>query len=160
MISKALLHVVGTAQDGGFPHLGCTAKCCKIAWDNNNLHRLPTSIALIDKLKNKYWLFDATPRIKEQLHILDKYKLSQEQIDKANIYFYIIYQLSLIDVPLLPDYKEKSSGDKQFWFGLIDNIKKYNYADDYFYKMIEKQIKDKNRHTIDLDLLKYPNLSF
>ena len=89
-----------------------------------------------------------------------KYKLSKEQIDKANIFFYILYQLSQLDVPLLPDYKEKSSGDKQFWFGLIDNIKKYNHADDYFYKMFEKQIKDKNRHTIDLELLKYPNLSF
>ena len=61
---------------------------------------------------------------------------------------------------MLPDYKEKNKGDKQFWFGLIDNIKKYNYADDYFYKMIEKQIKAKNRHTVDLELLKYPNLSF
>lgn len=91
---------------------------------------------------------------------IEKYKLSKEQIDKANIFFYILYQLSQLDVPLLPDYKEKSSGDKQFWFGLIDNIKKYNHADDYFYKMIERQIKDKNRHTIDLELLKYPNLSF
>ena len=70
------------------------------------------------------------------------------------IYSYITYILSLVEVPLLPDFKEKDSGDELFWFRMIDNIKNYNYADDYLYKMIKKQIKEKNRHTFDFDLLK------
>ena len=90
----------------------------------------------------------------ENIKNLEKYKLSKEQIDKANIYSYITYILSLVEVPLLPDFKEKDSGDELFWFRMIDNIKNHNYADDYLYKMIKKQIKEKNRHTFDFDLLK------
>ena len=41
--------------------------------------------------------------------------------------------------------------------GAIDNLKKYDYVDDYFYKMLKKQIKEQNRHTINIDLLKYPD---
>ena len=96
----------------------------------------------------------------ENIKNLEKYKLSKEQIDKANIYSYITYILSLVEVPLLPDFKEKDSGDELFWFRMIDNIKNYNYADDYLYKMIKKQIKEKNRHIMDFNLLKYPDLSF
>ena len=49
-----ILHVLGTAQDGGYPHAGCKKDCCKLIWDKPLMHRLPTCIALIDKKNQKF----------------------------------------------------------------------------------------------------------
>ena len=59
-----IIYVLGVAQDGGYPHLGCAKKCCQIAWEDTKLHKFPTSIALINKKEKKYWLFDVTPKIR------------------------------------------------------------------------------------------------
>jgi len=83
------IRVLGTAQDGGYPHLGCKGQCCKLAWKNINLHRLPSSIALVDKLENKFWLFDATPKIREQLHVMSNIKLSGIFLTHAHYGHYI-----------------------------------------------------------------------
>ena len=83
------IHVLGTAQDGGYPHLGCKSQCCKSAWENINLHRLPSSIALVDKLENKFWLFDATPKIREQLHVMSDIDLSGIFLTHAHYGHYI-----------------------------------------------------------------------
>ena len=83
------IHVLGTAQDGGYPHLGCNDKCCKSAWEDINLHRLPSSIALVDKLENKFWLFDATPKIREQLHLMSDIDLSGIFLTHAHYGHYI-----------------------------------------------------------------------
>ena len=54
----------------------------------------------------------------------EKYKLSKEQIDKANIYNYIGYKITLLTVPLVPNFNSgKGYDDKKFWFDLIDNLK-------------------------------------
>ena len=29
MVSNIIIHVLGTAQDGGYPHAGCKDNCCK-----------------------------------------------------------------------------------------------------------------------------------
>ena len=68
-----IVHVLGTAQDGGYPHAGCKEDCCINVWDEPSLHRLPTSIAVVDQKNKKIYLFDVTPNIKEQLHLLDHY---------------------------------------------------------------------------------------
>jgi pyrroloquinoline quinone biosynthesis protein B len=60
--------ILGTAQDGGFPHLGCEKDCCNMAWQNESLHRFVVSLALVDPQSKNWWLFEATPDIKEQLH--------------------------------------------------------------------------------------------
>ena len=60
--------ILGVAQDGGYPHTGCEKKCCAPAWDNPALRRYVVSIALIDPASKKWWLFEATPDIREQLH--------------------------------------------------------------------------------------------
>ncbi len=59
--------ILGIAQDGGFPHLGCEKDCCNMAWKNDSLHRFVVSLALVDPLSKNWWLFEATPDIKEQL---------------------------------------------------------------------------------------------
>lgn len=59
--------ILGTAQDGGYPHLGCEKDCCNMAWKNDSLHRFVVSLALVDPQTKNWWLFEATPDIKEQL---------------------------------------------------------------------------------------------
>lgn len=60
--------VLGVAQDGGYPHMGCTRPCCNRAWKNKDMARYVVSLALVDPGTGKWWLFEATPDIKEQLH--------------------------------------------------------------------------------------------
>ncbi|MDP3555854.1 MAG: MBL fold metallo-hydrolase [Bacteroidota bacterium] len=61
--------VLGIAQDGGYPHLGCEKKCCDIAWKNDSLKKNTVSLALVDPETKSWWLFEATPDIKEQLNL-------------------------------------------------------------------------------------------
>ena len=62
------IYVLGIAQDGGYPHSGCTKKCCTKAWKKTKSGKYITSLALADPATKKWWLFEATPNIKEQLH--------------------------------------------------------------------------------------------
>lgn len=61
--------VLGTAQDGGYPHIGCKKECCTSAWQNDSNKRDVVSLALVDPKAGKWWLFEATPDINEQLHL-------------------------------------------------------------------------------------------
>lgn len=58
--------VLGTAQDGGFPHIGCQDECQQ-AHENPELARYVTSLALVDPETNQWWLFEATPDLGDQL---------------------------------------------------------------------------------------------
>lgn len=59
--------VLGVAQDGGYPHLGCEKECCNKAWKNDSLRRYVVSLAVVNHVSKKWYLFEATPDIKEQL---------------------------------------------------------------------------------------------
>ena len=85
------IHVLGTAQDGGYPHAGCANKCCLSAWDSPSLHRLPSSISIIDNENKKFYLFDISPDIKIQLAQLNiqEYELSGIFITHAHIGHYL-----------------------------------------------------------------------
>ena len=65
---KPFILVLGVAQDGGYPHIGCQHKCCNMAWENDSLKRWVVSLALVDPISKKWWLLEATPDIKEELH--------------------------------------------------------------------------------------------
>ncbi len=71
-----LVYVLGIAQDGGYPQVGCKEECCKKAWENDDIKCYPSSIALIDTKKKQYWLFDITPDIKFQIRMLDQFDSS------------------------------------------------------------------------------------
>lgn len=71
------LIILGTAQDGGYPHIGCKKKCCELAWKNEKLKRFVVSLALVDPRTKQWWLFEATPDIKEQLHYFQALTNSQ-----------------------------------------------------------------------------------
>ena len=64
---------LGTAQDGGYPHIGCIEYCCKKVEDNPDLKRLIASISIIDSSKEKFWIIDISPDINNQLRLLSKY---------------------------------------------------------------------------------------
>lgn len=57
--------VLGIAQDGGHPHVGCWRPCCAPAWGNPALRHLAASLALVDGQGR--WLLDATPHLPAQL---------------------------------------------------------------------------------------------
>jgi pyrroloquinoline quinone biosynthesis protein B len=63
------IYILGIAQDGGYPHIGCSKECCTRAWQNSSLKKFVVSLALVDSNNKKWWLFEATPDIKDQLHL-------------------------------------------------------------------------------------------
>jgi pyrroloquinoline quinone biosynthesis protein B len=62
------IQVLDIAQDGGYPHMGCNKQCCTRAWDDASLRRNVVCLALVDPASKKWFLFEATPDIKEELH--------------------------------------------------------------------------------------------
>ncbi len=65
--AQPYLQILGTAQDGGYPHIGCKKKCCSKVWSGETKKEFVVSFALIDPDTKQWWLFEATPDIKEQL---------------------------------------------------------------------------------------------
>ncbi|MEO8147010.1 MAG: MBL fold metallo-hydrolase [Bacteroidia bacterium] len=66
-VAHPFIQILGIAQDGGYPHAGCSKKCCAAAWQNDSLKKFVVSFALVDPVAKKWWLFEATPDIKYQL---------------------------------------------------------------------------------------------
>lgn len=64
--------VLGVAQDGGYPHIGCRKQCCRQAWDNPSDKQYVVSFAVVDPQTRQWWLFEATPDMKEQLQYFSK----------------------------------------------------------------------------------------
>ncbi|MFT4737702.1 MAG: pyrroloquinoline quinone biosynthesis protein B [Paraglaciecola sp.] len=58
--------VLGTAQDGGFPHIGCKDKCLD-TYKDPSLKRFVVSLAVTDPKTKKWWLMEATPDMVDQL---------------------------------------------------------------------------------------------
>src|SRR5262245_19762455 len=59
--------VLGTAQDGGLPQIGCDDENCRAARADPARRRLVTSILLCDPRDGRRWLFDCTPDLAEQV---------------------------------------------------------------------------------------------
>ncbi len=60
---------LGITQDGGYPHMGCDKECCRLAWENPSISRYVVSLALVDPISQQWYLFEATPDIKQQLYM-------------------------------------------------------------------------------------------
>lgn len=63
--------VLGTAQDGGLPHVGCHAEPCERARRDRSLRRPVVSIGIIDRRAQKRFLVEATPDLPAQIDALD-----------------------------------------------------------------------------------------
>ena len=59
--------VLGTAQDGGLPQLGCRAACCERARVEPSAARAVASILVVDPEAGQRWLLDATPDLPSQV---------------------------------------------------------------------------------------------
>ena len=71
--SGVFLVVLGNAQDGGYPQMGCNKECCLAYWDGDEDFHTVTSLALVDNRSKQFWLFDASPDIRIQLKDLQEY---------------------------------------------------------------------------------------
>lgn len=69
-INHAKLIILGTAQDGGIPQMGCSCSNCQNAWNNPTTRRLVSSIAIVQN--NRFLLIDPSPDLKEQINLLTK----------------------------------------------------------------------------------------
>jgi pyrroloquinoline quinone biosynthesis protein B len=67
------LFVLGVAQDGGLPHLGCERACCEDARSTGRVE-YPASLGIVDRRGGvpKLLLVEATPRIEEQTALLHR----------------------------------------------------------------------------------------
>ena len=72
--------VLGITQDAGYPQMNCKKKCCESAWENPELQRTTSCLAIVDPNTNQQWIIDATPNIKEQLQLL-KRTTQTEKVD-------------------------------------------------------------------------------
>ncbi len=65
--------LLGTAQDGGVPQVGCYCVHCARARENPAERRWVSCLGLVDHGNCHSWLIDATPDLREQVHALQEY---------------------------------------------------------------------------------------
>jgi pyrroloquinoline quinone biosynthesis protein B len=61
--NRALVKVLGTAQDGGVPQIGCYCRNCQRARQDSKFLRLCPSLAILDPSAKKMFIMDASPDI-------------------------------------------------------------------------------------------------
>ncbi|MBP6794597.1 MAG: pyrroloquinoline quinone biosynthesis protein PqqB [Saprospiraceae bacterium] len=64
--------VLGIAQDGGYPQVGCNQNCCEQYRLGNEIRKLVSCIAIVDPVNKKSWMIDATPDFPQQYYNLMK----------------------------------------------------------------------------------------
>ena len=70
--SNIYIQVLGIAQDAGYPQTNCYQPHCMRAWEDRDLRRMTSSIAVVDSNAKTKTLFDATPDMREQLYELNR----------------------------------------------------------------------------------------
>ena len=68
--TQPYITVLGVAQDGGSPHIGCEKECCRHLWADPDSWRKVVCLGLVDPTTGERWLFEATPDLPKQLHTL------------------------------------------------------------------------------------------
>lgn len=77
------VRVLGTAQDGGFPHAACSCDRCSRARQEPEFARRVTSLALVLPASEQVYLFDATPDLRAQLASLaDLDRSPHDRVDR------------------------------------------------------------------------------
>ncbi len=76
--------VLGSAQDGGFPHAACSCSRCRLALRRPERARLVASLALHVSASRRTYLIDATPDVRAQLERLRGLRAgAREGVDRA-----------------------------------------------------------------------------
>lgn len=73
--------VLGTAQDGGLPQMGCEDELCRAARADPAIRRRVTSLLLADPRSGKRWLFDAGPDLPEQAELARDHPAHRAEAD-------------------------------------------------------------------------------
>ncbi|RMZ49263.1 pyrroloquinoline quinone biosynthesis protein PqqB [Candidatus Marinimicrobia bacterium PRS2] len=159
------LLVLGTAQDGGYPHAGCSEDCCREAWKDSNQKRLIASLAVLDG--KDCFLVDITPDFKYQLqliehHINEKPRISGICITHAHLGHYMglldlgleVMNTNEIPVYVMPKMKSFLENNAPFTQLLeLNNIHLFalqeNYPIDIFkdVKIIPFQVPHRNEYS-------------
>jgi len=76
--------VLGTAQDAGFPQVGCYTELCDLG---RELHaegrgRYVSSIAVVDPDSDQYFLVDATPDITRQIDLIEEPRFRERAAER------------------------------------------------------------------------------
>lgn len=79
-LQTPFLVVLGTIQDAGSPQIGCQKACCRDLFDHPDPNRMRTSLGLVDPVSGSSYLFEATPDIGRQLHLLQKFSRDSSHI--------------------------------------------------------------------------------
>ena len=77
---KQYITILGIAQDGGFPHIGCQKICCANFYNGKSARKSVVSLGLVDLENQQKWLFEATPDLHTQLANLEQNHLKKETI--------------------------------------------------------------------------------
>ncbi|PQJ68485.1 MBL fold metallo-hydrolase [Polaribacter butkevichii] len=77
---KQYITVLGIAQDGGYPHIGCQKECCANFYNGKSNKKSVVSLGLVDLDNKQKWLFDATPNMHTQLATLEQHHLKKENL--------------------------------------------------------------------------------
>ena len=68
--TQPFVTVLGVAQDGGSPHIGCEKSCCLALCDRPEQSRRVVFLGLVAPVTGERWLVEATPDLPDQLHAL------------------------------------------------------------------------------------------
>jgi pyrroloquinoline quinone biosynthesis protein B len=80
------IQILGTAQDGGFPHAACSCVRCERARRDPSFGRLISSLAIVLPETGQVYLIDATPDIRAQLDRLAEVRNAPEgRVDRAPV---------------------------------------------------------------------------
>lgn len=71
--------VLGSAQDGGQPQIGCACERCETARAEPGQRRLVSSLLLVDPVAGTRYLFDASPDLIEQVELAKGHSPSREK---------------------------------------------------------------------------------
>jgi len=77
---KQYITVLGIAQDGGYPHIGCQKECYTNFYKGINKRKSVVSLGLVDIENQQKWLFEATPDMHTQLAELESNHLKTTSI--------------------------------------------------------------------------------
>lgn len=58
--------VLGIAQDGGHPQIGCSSACCAGAWADPRARHLPAAMGIVTE-DGERWMVEASPALPEQI---------------------------------------------------------------------------------------------
>ena len=72
--------VLGIAQDGGFPHIGCQKECCADYYSGKSTKKSVVSLGLVDTENQQKWIFEATPDLHTQLASLEQHHVKNASI--------------------------------------------------------------------------------